>query len=119
MINDLFKPDKKEGELELLLEQAEGLAQEADGLQCNVTRDLEKLKASLFLSSSHSTRHLRWSWACSAPIDVAPLPHQGAAHGSAGAMAGDGCYSCQSSRCAREIEGGADDNSCAVTCRTR
>ena len=49
MINDLFKPDKKEGELELLLEQAEGLAQEADGLQCNVTRDLEKLKASPFL----------------------------------------------------------------------
>ena len=49
MINDLFKPDKKEGELELLLEQAELLAQEADALQCNVTRDLEKLKASPFL----------------------------------------------------------------------
>ena len=47
MINDLFKPDKKDGELELLLEQAEALAQEADALQCNVTRDLEKLKASI------------------------------------------------------------------------
>ena len=53
VINNLFKPDKKGGELELLLEQAEALAQEADGLQCNVTRDLEKLKASLSFSCLH------------------------------------------------------------------
>ena len=44
VINDLFKPDKREGELELFLRQAELMAKEADGLQCNVTRDLEKLK---------------------------------------------------------------------------
>jgi len=46
VIGDLFKPDKKDGELELYLGQAELLAKEADILQCNVTRDLEKLKAS-------------------------------------------------------------------------
>ena len=46
VINDLFKPDKREGELERFLKQAEHMAKEADGLQCNVTRDLEKLKAS-------------------------------------------------------------------------
>ncbi len=46
VINDLFKPDKREGELEVFLKQAELMVKEADRLQCNVTRDLEKLKAS-------------------------------------------------------------------------
>ncbi len=54
VINDLFKHDKREGELEVFLKQAELLAKEADRLQCNVTRDLDKLKASTcILSSQH------------------------------------------------------------------
>ena len=60
MINDLFKPDKREGELELFLRQAELLAKEADGLQCNVTRDLDKLKASTFTTSSQGLPALQW-----------------------------------------------------------
>ena len=53
MINDLFKPDKREGELERLLRQAELLAKEGDSLQCNTTRDLDKLKARPFKPSQH------------------------------------------------------------------
>ena len=52
VINDLFKHDKREGEV--FLKQAELLAKEADRLQWNVTRDVDKLKASTcILSSQH------------------------------------------------------------------
>jgi hypothetical protein len=47
VISDLFKPEKKHGDLDAYLAQAEALAGDADGLQCNVTRDLEKLKVKL------------------------------------------------------------------------
>ena len=54
VISDLFKPDKKDGDLDAYLAQAEALARDADGLQCNVTRDLEKLKVSSFICISIS-----------------------------------------------------------------
>ena len=62
-INDLFKHDKREGELEVFLKQAGLLAKEADRLQCNVTRDLEKLKAS---APPMSSQHLIAQQRCSA-----------------------------------------------------
>lgn len=54
VISDLFKPDKKDGDLDTYLAQAEALARDADGLQCNVTRDLEKLKVRSYISISQN-----------------------------------------------------------------
>lgn len=56
---DLFRPEKKPGELDTALEQAEALAKEADSLQCNITRDLEKLKVGLLFSALSCWLQLR------------------------------------------------------------
>ena len=106
MINDLFKPDKKDGELELLLEQAEGLAQEADALQCNVTRDLEKLKASLFLPIPALSAPPTVVRACLSAGGAASAPAPGWCAWRSRRRGRHGCHSCSSSRCVRE--GGKD-----------
>ncbi len=52
VIADLGNPSKDQAALDAALRSAEALAADADRLSCNVTKDLERLKVRLLLSTS-------------------------------------------------------------------